>query len=104
MPKRLFSCTPSRLVSFDCPRRYRMTYLDRPTPARGHPWAHNTVGAVVHLALHRWWSRPERDRTPAAGGALVERNWQHDGFRDADQSATWRVRARDWVVRYLDDV
>jgi putative RecB family exonuclease len=104
MPTRLFSCTPSRLVNFDCPRRYRMTYIDRPTPARGFPWAHNTVGAVVHLALHRWWSTAERDRTPAAGGALVERNWQHDGFRDPDQSATWKVRARGWVERYLDDV
>ena len=33
MPRRLFACTPSRLAAFDCPRRYRMTYLDRPTPA-----------------------------------------------------------------------
>jgi putative RecB family exonuclease len=104
MPRRLFMCTPSRLVAFDCPRRYRLTYLDRPAPPRGFPWAHNTLGAVVHLALHRWWSLPERERTSVAGGALVERNWQHDGFRDADQSATWRVRARDWVVRYLEGI
>jgi RecB family exonuclease len=104
MPRRLFACTPSRLVAFDCPRRYRMTYLDRPTPMRGAPWAHNTVGAVVHLALHRWWSLAPEQRTPAAGGTLVERNWQHDGFRDPDQSATWRVRARAWVERYLDDI
>jgi RecB family exonuclease len=104
MPKRLFSCTPSRLASFDCPRRYRMTYLDRPPPARGGPWAHNTVGAVVHLALHRWWQLPRPARTPEQGGALVERNWQPDGFRDDEQSASWRVRARDWVRRYLEDV
>jgi putative RecB family exonuclease len=104
MPKRLFSCTPSRLASFDCPRRYRMTYLDRPTPGRGAPWAHNTVGAVAHLALHRWWQLPRAARTPEQGGALVERNWQTDGFRDDDQAIAWRVRARDWVRRYLDDV
>jgi putative RecB family exonuclease len=104
MPQRLFMCTPTRLVTFDCPRRYRMTYLDRPTPPRGSPWAHNTLGAVVHLALHRWWSLPEAQRTPVAGGGLVERNWQHDGFRDPEQSATWRVRARAWVERYLADV
>ncbi|MBA2322872.1 MAG: recombinase RecB, partial [Pseudonocardiales bacterium] len=30
MPRRLFKVTPSRLASWlDCPRRYRMTYLDR---------------------------------------------------------------------------
>jgi putative RecB family exonuclease len=104
MPRRLFSCTPSRLVTFDCPRRYRMTYLDRPTPARGAPWAHNTLGAVAHLALHRWWSLPVSQRNPTSGGQLVERNWQHDGFRDADQSATWKVRARAWVEQYLDGV
>ena len=49
MPRRLFSATPSKLASFaDCPRRYRFTYVDRPTPAKGPAWAHNTVGAAVH--------------------------------------------------------
>ncbi len=31
MPRRLFACTPSRLQTWlDCPRRYRMTYVERP--------------------------------------------------------------------------
>ncbi len=101
MPRRLFACTPSRLAAFDCPRRYRMTYLDRPTPARGAPWAHNTIGAVVHLALHRWWSLRVAERTPDNGNTLVFRHWQDDGFRDAEQSAQWRRRAADWVSGYL---
>ena len=104
MPVRLFSCTPSRLAAFDCPRRYRMTYLDRPTLPRGAPWAHNTVGAVVHLALHRWWQLALGHRTPRNGAQLVERHWQTDGFRDDDQSALWRVRAAQWVELYLGDV
>ncbi|PZS16478.1 MAG: recombinase RecB [Pseudonocardiales bacterium] len=101
MPRRLFTCTPSRLASFDCPRRYRMTYLDRPTPQRGMPWAHNTVGAVVHLALHRWWLLPRTRRTPDEGGRLVERHWQAHGFRDDAQSARSRTIAEHWVRRYL---
>jgi RecB family exonuclease len=101
MPKRLFPCTPSRLAAFDCPRRYRMTYLDRPTPQRGLPWAHNTLGAVVHLALHHWWLLDRSRRTPEAGAGLVERNWQTNGFRDAAQSAQWRDIARQWVEQYL---
>lgn len=101
MPSRLFACTPSRLASFDCPRRYRMTYLDRPTPQRGLPWAHNTVGSVVHLALHRWWSLVRGQRTPDEGGRLVERNWQPNGFRDETQSAEARGIARRWVEQYL---
>jgi putative RecB family exonuclease len=101
MPRRLFSCTPSRLASFDCPRRYWMTYLQRPTPPRGAPWAHNTLGAVTHLALHKWWLLDRPLRTPEAGALLVERNWQQDGFRDADQSLSWRARAGEWVRRYL---
>ncbi len=104
MPRRLFSCTPSRLTAFDCPRRYRFTYLDRPAPPRGAPWAHNTLGAAVHLALHRWWSLPLRSRTPEAGGQLVERAWQDDGFRDLAQSAAWRATAARWVRSYLADV
>jgi putative RecB family exonuclease len=102
--RRLFACTPARLAAFDCPRRYRLTYLDRPAPAKGPPWAHNTLGAVVHLALHRWWSLPTGRRTPDQGGWLVERNWTADGFRDSAQSARWRSTARRWVTEYLTTV
>ena len=98
--RRLFSCTPSRLATFDCPRRYRLTYIERPAPPKGSPWAHNTLGAVVHLALHRWWSAPASARTAAHAGALVERNWTDDGFRDDEQSSLWRHRARQWTESY----
>jgi putative RecB family exonuclease len=104
MPRRLFSCTPSRLGSFDCPRRYRFAYLDRPAPQRGRPWAHSTVGAVVHLALAKWWSLPASQRIPAEGERLVNELWQHDGFRDAEQSARWRAVASAWVAQYLGGV
>lgn len=102
MPTRLFACTPSRLGAFDCPRRYRFMYLDRPPPPRGRPWAHNTLGAVVHLALAKWWALPVTRRTAAAGEWLVERHWQHDGFRDIAQSTRWRAVARGWVAQYLE--
>lgn len=101
MPRRLLSCTPSRLAAFDCPRKYRFTYLDRPAPPRGAPWAHNTLGAVVHLALSQWWALPRRERTPAQAARLVVRNWQDSGFRDAQQSAQWRDRAAGWVEAYV---
>jgi RecB family exonuclease len=101
MPTRLFACTPSRLAAFDCPRRYRMTYLDRPTPARGAPWAHNTVGAVAHVVLHRWWSLPAARRTPEAGAMLVERSWQNVGFRDEAQSSEACRTTASWVRDYI---
>lgn len=80
MPRRLFVCTPSRLTAWlDCPRRYRLTDLDRPAPPRGGPWGHNTVGATVHLALARWWSEPLDRRTPVGARALLDRAWTQDG-------------------------
>jgi len=101
-PQRLFSCTPSRLAAFDCPRRYRFTYLDRPPPQRGPAWAHNTLGAAVHVALARWFTDVvPAHRTTEAGEILVEGAWQHDGFRDPEQSERWRVRAMGWVRDYL---
>jgi putative RecB family exonuclease len=103
MPTRLFACTPSRLAAFDCPRRYRFTYLDRPPPPRGAPWAHNTVGATAHLALHRWWSLPRAHRTPDEGAALVERHWQNVGFRDAHQSEQACIATAAWVRQYLTE-
>ncbi|MDT4918372.1 MAG: putative RecB family exonuclease [Pseudonocardiales bacterium] len=101
MPARLFQCTPSRLAAFDCPRRYRFSYLDRPAPQRGGPWAHNTVGAVAHLALAKWFHLPRRHRTPEVGAQLVERNWQYLGFRNEEQSARCRDEAAGWVRGYL---
>jgi putative RecB family exonuclease len=103
LPRPLFAATPSKLANFDCPRRYRMTYLDRPSPPKGPPWAHNTVGAAVHLALARWWQLEPTRRTPEAGASLVIRNWQSDGFANQAQSEAWREQAANWVLNYLRD-
>lgn len=105
MPTRLYSAAPSRLTTYlDCPRRYRMTYLDRPQPPKGPPWAHNSIGSAVHSALAKWWDLPEERRTPEAGGTLVVSGWLDEGFRDDRQSLDARERAREYVERYLHDV
>lgn len=102
LPKRLVRVTPARLSCWNrCPRRYRMTYLDRPPPGRGAPWAHNTIGAVVHNALRAVFELPAPRRTPGAAARLVAVNWQDDGFRDAEQSARFRERASQWVSDYV---
>ena len=103
MPARLFTCTPSRLTTWlDCPRRYRFVYVDRPSPAKGAPWAHNSVGAAVHTALAAWWSLPVGQRTAEAAATLVRQKWIGLGFRDDAQSDEWRERAADMVARYVD--
>lgn len=49
---RLSACTSTRLTTWlGCPHRYRFTYLDRPQPPKGLPWAHNSLGSAVPLAL-----------------------------------------------------
>src|SRR3954451_6291289 len=103
MPQRLFSCTPSRLATWlDCPRRYRFVYVDRPSPPKGPPWAHNSVGAAVHTALASWWGLPITERTPSAAASLVHKRWIALGFRNDAQSAEWRDRAADMVAGYVD--
>ncbi len=102
MPRRLYACTPTRLNAWlDCPRRYRMTYLDRPSPAKGPPWAHNSLGASVHNALAGWWRLPRRDRTVAAAGELLQQGWLSDGFSDPGQSHAHRQRCRQQVEDYV---
>jgi RecB family exonuclease len=101
LPARLFTCTPTRLTTWlDCPRRYRFTYLDRPQPPKGLPWAHNSLGSAVHLALAGWYRLVPSARTPPAAGRLLDQAWMHEGFRNDEQSAHWRDRARDMVTRY----
>jgi RecB family exonuclease len=103
LPKRLVSATPTRLTTWlDCPRRYQFTYLDRPAPPKGPPWAHNSLGASVHLALASFWRLEPVRRSAAAAGVLLEKAWLRDGFRDEGQSSLWRARARAMVERYAE--
>jgi RecB family exonuclease len=101
MPRRLYSCTPTRLATWlNCPRRYRMSYLDRPVPPKGPPWAHNSVGAAVHNALAGWWRLPLSRRTPQAAGGLVTTGWISEGFANDEQSGKYRDWARSLVEGY----
>lgn len=103
MPTPLFRCTPSRLTTWlDCPRRYQFEYVDRPTPPRGLPWAHNSVGAAAHLALAQLWDRPVERRTPDAARAIVAQVWQTDGFSSDQQSATHREATAEQVASYVE--
>jgi RecB family exonuclease len=102
MPRRLYTCTPTRLSAWlDCPRRYRMSYLDRPSPPKGPPWAHNSLGASIHNALAGWWRLPLPQRTVAAAGTLVDRGWIDEGFADETQSVRQRERAIAMVEHYV---
>jgi RecB family exonuclease len=100
MPRRLYSCTPTRLNTWlGCPRRYRMSYLDRPVPPKGPPWAHNSLGASVHNALAGWWRLPLAQRTVEAAGTLLGRGWIAEGYADQAQSVCYR----DWARRMVED-
>jgi RecB family exonuclease len=102
MPRRLYTCTPTRLNTWlDCPRRYRMSYLDRPAPQKGPPWAHNSLGASVHAALAAWWRLPLAQRTVARAGDLLDRGWIGLGFAADEQSLTYRGWARQLVEDYV---
>jgi RecB family exonuclease len=102
MPRRLYACTPTRLSTWlDCPRRYRMSYLDRPPPGKGPPWAHNSLGASVHNTLAGWWRLPRAKRSAAAAGDLLERGWIDEGFADSRQSARYRRWAKGLVEAYV---
>ena len=100
MPEPLWAGSPSRLLTFlDCPRRYRMQYLDRPAPEKRRQRAHTSLGIAVHNALRDVWDL--REPSAAAGGRLVDDAWVDVGFRDAEQSRRWRERMRGAVTAYL---
>jgi len=102
MPRRLYSASPSKLLAWlDCPLRYRMQYLDRPRPAARPQRAHTSIGVATHNALRDFWGLTPVERTPMAVERLVRQSWIDVGFRDADQSAEWRVRTTERVTAYL---
>jgi putative RecB family exonuclease len=101
-PPRLFTCTPSKLGAFeDCPRRFRFSYVDRPPPPKGAPWAHNSLGASVHTALKNWYGLPAERRTPAALPTLLKATWVSEGYQDQEQERATFRRALGWLEAYL---
>jgi len=78
-----------------------MSYLDRPVPPKGPPWAHNSLGASVHNALAAWWRLPLARRTVEAAGALLDQGWITEGYASDAQSARYRDWARGMVEAYV---
>jgi putative RecB family exonuclease len=104
MPTPLYTGSPSKLLAWlDCPRRYRMQYLDRPRPQARPQRAHTSVGIATHNVLRDFWDLPPARRTPAGVAELVRTAWIDVGFRDPEQSMAWRLRVRDAVTDYLRD-
>ncbi|MEH0841690.1 PD-(D/E)XK nuclease family protein [Micromonospora sp. CPCC 205711] len=102
MPERLFVCTPSKLGAYeDCPRRYRYSYVDRPAPLKGPPWAHNSLGASVHTALKNWYALPADRRRPEALAGLLKGTWVREGYRDDEQERAAYRRALGWLEAYV---
>ncbi|WP_323096624.1 PD-(D/E)XK nuclease family protein [Intrasporangium sp. YIM S08009] len=102
MPTPLYTGSPSKLLAWlDCPRRYRMQYLDRPRPQARPQRAHTSVGIATHNVLRDFWDLPVSQRTPAGVAELVRSSWIDVGFRDPEQSMAWRLRVRDLVTDYL---
>jgi RecB family exonuclease len=105
MPAKLFVATPTKLLTFaDCRRRYRYTYLETPRPPKGPPWAHNTVGAVIHESLAEFWRWPASRRTTEAAVGRLRASWRHEGFRDEQQSVNWRERSVEMLSTYLHNI
>jgi RecB family exonuclease len=104
-PTRLFTCTPHKLVCYeDCPRKYRYTYVDRPPPPKGPPWAHNSLGASVHTALRNWYKLPPQRRVPSVLPSLLGATWVGEGYRDEEQERAAFQRALGWLESYLAEV
>jgi putative RecB family exonuclease len=102
MPERLFVCTPSKLGAYaDCPRRYRYSYVDRPRPDKGPPWAHNSLGASVHTALKNWYALPIDRRTPGTLPTLLKATWVREGYRDVEQEKASYEQALQWLESYV---
>ncbi|MFI5932747.1 RecB family exonuclease [Actinoplanes sp. NPDC051494] len=102
MPERLFVCTPSKLGAYmDCPRRYRYTYIDRPSPQKGPPWAHNSLGASVHTALKNWYAVPADRRATASVPTLLKATWVREGYRDVELERVAYRKALSWLDTYV---
>lgn len=86
----------------DCPRRYYLAYVER-RPSRT-VWAHLSFGNSVHAALRDWFGYERNLRDPMRVADVMSHHWITAGFRDADQSESWRQRAVAMVSAYVSSL
>jgi RecB family exonuclease len=102
LPPPLLLASPARLTTWlDCPRRYRYSYIDRPPPPKGPPWAHNSFGATVHNTLKAWTTAPPEARTVPAVEGMIGLHWISEGYRDDLQQSAQRARATAITEAYV---
>lgn len=102
MPTTLFSCSPSKLLSWDtCARQYFYRYLQRPT-LKSTRSAHLSLGTSIHQVLADIYVLPTPQRSPELVAPTLARRWLRDGYRDKDQEHACRELAQGWLEDYLD--
>lgn len=102
MPVPLRPVTPAKLDTFDsCPRKFRFTYIDRPAPSRGAPWAHTGIGSAVHAVLRAIWDTPRERRSVDAVLRDLRAMWPTAGFRDGEQSRRALQIMSDQLAQYV---
>lgn len=99
----LYPISPTKLGTWlDCPRRFRLQYLDRVRTTS--TWAHLSLGNAVHDTLRDWWDVAPDARTRDRLAALLAERWRPQGFRDDAQSAQWRANAVVMIWHYLQQL
>lgn len=94
------SLSPYRIGIFrQCPRRYKLHYLDGLYQQYRRWWPFYTMGAHVHTALSRFLSPINRDRTLGRLERLLEESWvrQRKGFASPEEEKIYFGRARAQV-------
>ena len=102
MPTRLFPARPPSSPPGSTARA-ASAYLDRPTPPKGPPWAHNSRRAprCTTPCATGGCSPPDR-RTPSAAAELVERSWTQRRLpRRRAVARVARARASDGSQLYV---
>jgi hypothetical protein len=95
----MIEVSPTKLdVWLDCPRRYRLQYVDR-VHVDG-AWAHLSLANAIHAALRDWFDVDQDERTPERAADLVRERWSSVGFRDDEQSEEWKQIAAAMVAGY----
>lgn len=101
----LLRAVPRRLDTYEqCPRQYRLHYVDRPGPAAGAPQTATLLGVATHAALSAALDGTD-PATPERAVEHLARVWPDadaNYWRTSAQSGDWYRRFQNWLWRYVD--
>ncbi len=99
----MIKLSPSKIEIYkQCPKRYKLHYVDKLIRKYKKDWPHISYGDSVHAALRDFFRIPPAVRSYELLEKIYRRNWVRKGFKSREEEAEWGRRGLEALRRFYE--